>query len=393
MTKMKKRYLIFAFAYLSMCSFLSSFPAWAEDGVFPDKIIFGQTAAQEGTAAVLGLGMHVGIMAAFQQVNEQGGINGRKLELIAYDDGYEPEQAIRNTQKLIDEDHIFALIGGMGTPTAYATEPIASANKVPLIGQFTGAEFLRSPYKRYVVNIRGSYWQETEELIKHLTKDLGLTRIAILYQDDSFGRSGLSGVQQALEKRGLSLAGEATYKRNTVAVKSAVLRLRKVNPEAVVMISTDKPSMEFIRISNKIGFTPKFVSISAVGSVEFAKELGALGDGVIISQVVPLPYESTASALVHNYQAAMTAYKPEEGYSFLSMEGYMVGRFVAEILKHMDGDITRESFLDKVYEMGDVPLDDITLHYGPEDNQGMDKVFITVLQKDGSLAYVKQLSR
>ena len=366
-------------------------PARAEEGVFPDKIIFGQTAALKGPASALGLGMNAGIMAAFKEINDQGGVNGRKLELIADDDGYEPDRAIKNTQKLIDKDKVFALIGGVGTPTANAIEPITSEARIPFIGPFTGAEFLRAPYKRYVVNIRGSYWQETEEWIERLTTDLGLTRIAILYQDDSYGRAGLSGVQQALEKRGLSLVGEATYKRNTVAVKSAVLTLRKSNPDVVVMVGAYKPCAEFIRLSKKIGFTPKFVNISFVGSDALARDLGPLGDGVIISQVVPFPYDADASALVRNYQAAITAYKPEESYGFVSLEGYMVGRFAADILKHMDGDITREAFLDKVYEMGDISLDGITLHYGPEDNQGMDKVFMTVLQKDGNFLAVDKL--
>ena len=165
--------------------------AYSEQGVGDKSIIFGQTAALGGPAAALGQGMNAGILAAFQEANESGGVAGRSLELISLDDGYEPDLAISNTKKLITDKQVFALIGGVGTPTANAIQPITSEAKIPFIGAFTGAEFLRTPFKRYVVNVRGSYWQETEEWIERLTTDLGVKRIAILYQDDSYGRAGL----------------------------------------------------------------------------------------------------------------------------------------------------------------------------------------------------------
>ena len=367
--------------------------AYAEPGVDSDKIVFGQTAALEGPASALGTGMNKGILAAFKEVNDTGGVHGRMLELIAQNDGYEPNQAIANTKNFIHEKQVFALIGGVGTPTANAIEPITSEEKIPFIGPFTGAEFLRSPFKRYVANVRGSYWQETEEWIERLTTDLGIERIAILYQDDSYGRAGLSGVKRALEKRGMSLVGEGTYKRNTTAVKAAVLKIRKTNPEAVVMVGAYKPCAEFIKVSKKLKFNPKFVNISFVGSDALSKELGEQGEGVIISQVVPFPFDTSKNGLVGSYHKALKAYSAESDYGFVSLEGYMVGRLVIEVLEGMDGDVTRESFLDALYTLKDVKLDDITLHYGSEDNQGMDKVFMTVLQKDGSFLSVEKLSR
>lgn len=374
--------------------FILSLPSftYADDGITDKKILFGQTAALGGPAAALGKGMNAGILAAFKEVNAEGGVNGRMLELIAHDDGYEPDRAIENTKKLIHDDRAFALIGGVGTPTANAIEPIISREKVPFIGPFTGAEFLRNPFNRYVINIRGSYWQETEEWIERLTKDLGITRIGILYQDDTYGRAGLSGVQKALSKRGLSLVGEATYKRNTVAVKSAVLSLRKVNPEAVVMVGAYKPCAEFIKVSQKLKFKPKFVNISFVGSDALSNELKTQGDGVIISQVVPFPFDRSGNGIVKNYQNAMQVYNSELGYGFVSLEGYMVGRLVIKILRSMEGDVTREGFLDTLYTLKDITLDDITLRYGPQDNQGMDKVFMTILQKDSNFISVEKLS-
>ena len=174
--------LIFAvvICFLATC-------ALAEDGVTDAKIVFGQVAALEGAAADLGQGMRQGILAAFRDANRRGGISGRVLELKSLDDGYEPEKTIEAVKKLITDDKVFALVGAVGTPTSKAGQPIASAAKVPFIGPFTGAEFLRNPYKRYVVNIRASYFEEAGAWIDHLTEDLGISKIAILYQDDAPG--------------------------------------------------------------------------------------------------------------------------------------------------------------------------------------------------------------
>src|SRR5262249_18223458 len=189
----------------------------AENGVSKDRILFGQVAALNGPAQALGQGMREGIVAAFEEANRAGGVHGRRLELKSTDDSYEPEKTIVATNKAVTDDKVFALVGAVGTPTSKAGQPIATAAKVPFVGPFTGAEFLRNPFNRYVVNVRSSYFQETEAWIEHLTRDLGITRIAILYQDDAFGLAGLAGVKKAMAKREMSLVAEGTFKRNTTA--------------------------------------------------------------------------------------------------------------------------------------------------------------------------------
>ena len=260
-------------------------PATAEDGVSADSITFGQAAVLEGPASALGQGMRTGIQAAFDEINARGGVHGRKLKLISRDDGYEPDRAIAETRKLINEDKVFALIGPVGTPTSAAAQPIATAAKVPFIGAFTGAGFLRNPKLENVINLRASYGAETEAWIKHLTEDLKIKKIAIFYQDDAFGRAGLDGVKAAMSKRGLDLAEEATYERNTVAVKTALLALRRAAPEAVVMVGAYKPCAELIKLAHKLELNPVFVNISFVGASALAKELGPDGKGVVVSQV------------------------------------------------------------------------------------------------------------
>src|SRR3974390_1617124 len=157
-------------------SFLDA-AAYGEPGVFDDRIVFGQSAAFDGPAAALGLGMREGILPAFNEANAAGGVSGHKLELVTYDDSYEPEKAIATTKRLIDEDKVFALVGEVGTPTSNAVQAITTEKGAPFIGPFTGAAFLRNPSLRNVINVRGSYDQETEAWIEHLTKDLGISRI------------------------------------------------------------------------------------------------------------------------------------------------------------------------------------------------------------------------
>lgn len=371
---------------------LMDIAAHAEPGVFDDRILFGQSAAFEGPAAALGLGMREGILASFNEANAAGGVNSRRLELVSYDDGYEPEKAIANTKRLIGESGVFALVGEVGTPTSNAAQPITTDAGVPFIGPFTGAAFLRNPSLGNVINIRGSYDQETEAWIEHLTTDLGVSRIAILYQDDTFGRAGLSGVSKAMEKRGMKLVGEGTFERNTTAVKTALLAIRKAGPEAVVMVGPYKPCAEFIKLARRLKLDAVFVNISFVGANALAKELGEDGKGVVVTQVVPFPGDMSIP-LVARYQKALKAANPDAQIGFVSLEGYMVGRLVIEALGKVKGPVTRAGLLSTIKEVGTFDLGGVTLSYGPEDNQGMDQVFLTVIQADGSFKPVDRLER
>src|SRR5437660_3034639 len=360
-------------------------PALAEDGVTADTITFGQAAVLEGPASALGLGMQLGLNAAFNEVNAHGGRHGSKLKLISVNDGYEPDRAIAATRKLIDEDKVFALIGPVGTPTSAAAQPIATAAKVPFIGPFTGAGFLRNPKLDNVINVRASYGAETEAWIKHLTEDLKVKKIAIFYQDDAFGRAGLDGVKAAMGKRGLELAGEATFERNTVAVKTALLTLKRAEPEAVVMVGPYKPCAEFIKLARKLEFNPVFVNISFVGASALAKELGPDGKGVVVTQVVPFPWD-TSLKVVAEYQAAIKS-TPE----FVSLEGYLVGRLAIAALEKMGREPTRDGLIKAIKDTGTFDIGGLAMTFGPSKNQGLDPVFLTVIQADGSCKAAERL--
>jgi branched-chain amino acid transport system substrate-binding protein len=366
-------------------------PAGADPGVSADKIVFGQAAPLEGPAAALGQDMRTGILAAFEEANKAGGVNGRKLELISKDDGYEPNKSIEMTKKLLEEDKVFALIGPVGTPTSSATQPIAAEAGVPFVAPFTGAEFLRNPFKPNVVNVRASYFQETEAMVERLTKDRNATRIAILYQDDGFGRAGLAGVQKALDKRNMKLVSEGTFERNTVAVKAALLEIRKGNPEAVIMVGPYKPCAEFIKLARQVKLDAQFINISFVGSNALAKELGASGSGVVVTQVVPFP-EDAAIPVVAAYQAALKASDPNAKPGFVTLEGYIAGKLAIAALQKVSGEPTRKAFLDAALGNG-FDLGGVKLVYGKDDNQGSDEVFLTVIQADGTFKAVTSLSQ
>jgi ABC-type branched-subunit amino acid transport system substrate-binding protein len=370
----------------------SGVSAFAEDGVSADKVVFGQATALEGPASALGQGMKLGLEAAFTEINKAGGIKGRKLELKSVDDGYEPSKSIEVVKKLLEEDKVFALAGAVGTPTAAATQPIATAGGAPFIGAFTGAEFLREPYKPLVMNIRASYFQETEAMVEHLTKDIGASKIAIMYQDDAFGQAGLAGVKKALDKRQMQLAGEGTFERNTLAVKAALLAIKKAQPDAVIMISPYKPAAEFIKLARQIKLDATFVNISFVGSNALAKELGPAGAGVVITQVVPFPNDASIP-VVGRYQAALKASAPDAQPGFVSLEGYLVGRAIIVALEKVSGDLTRQAVVEAVQKAGTIDLGGFKLAYSPSSNRGSDQVFLTVIQADGSLKAVSHLEK
>ena len=361
----------------------AAYGAAADEGVTETSVTFAQVAALDGPAAALGQGMREGILAAFAEANRAGGVDGRTLKLDSMDDGYEPDRSVVQVKKVIGSDDYLGLIGPVGTPTTKATQPVASAAHFPFIGPFTGAGFLRDASFGNIFNVRASYAAETEEWIRYLVDEQGLKTIAILYQDDGFGRVGLDGVNAALKRRNMSLVAEGTYTRNTTAVKSALLTIRKARPDAVVMVGAYKPIAEFIRLSHRLKFTPEFVTISFVGSKALAGELGKDGDGVIISQVVPFPWDS-ALPVVAEYQTALTAANADAQPGFVSLEGYLVGRLAIAALKATGPNLTRAAFLDALDNLKTVDLGGVKLSFGPGDNQGMDKVFLTRITKSGS---------
>jgi branched-chain amino acid transport system substrate-binding protein len=353
--------------------------AAADPGVTATTILLGQSAAFSGPASELGTEMRAGAMAYFQAVNAAGGVNGRKIELRSLDDGYEGDRAAANTKKLIDEG-VFLLFGYVGTPTSNASKPIFTAAKVPFVGPFTGAESLRNPVNRYIFNIRASYYDETDKLVGQLVGQT-LERIAVFYQNDDYGKAGLTGVERAMTKRNMKIIATGTVERNTTEVAAAVKSICKVEPQGVVMISAYKSCAAFIKEARAAGCNPQFLNVSFVGSKALAHEAGPAGRGVGISQVVPFPWNLSAR-IVKDYQQLLEASTGKQNYSFTSLEGFIAAKVLVEGLRRTGQDLTREKFINAMEQIRDYDVGGFTVSFSPTDHSGSKFVELTVISKD-----------
>ena len=361
-------------------------------GITESEILIGQTAALTGVAKGLGINMRLGILAAFKEINKAGGVHGRTLRLVSKDDGYEPEQTITNIHELIEKEKVFTLVGGVGTPTSKAALPIVSKTSLLYIGPFTGASFLRTSHLNTVINVRASYAQETKEMVTRLRKDLNITRIAVLYQNDSYGLDGLRGVQAAVkEVKGTKLVSSASYRRNTLAVKTALLDIKRGKPQAIISIGSYLPVATFIKWAAKIGMRRTvFMAVSFTGVTPMASQLQKNRSRVYVTQVVPPP-DNLKSPLVINYRKALKAVDAKAKPGFISLEGYVVGRLVISALEKAGADVDHSSFLHAFkHTQTTFAIDDLQLTYDKKDNQGSDSVFLTRVYR-GKITPVRKL--
>jgi ABC-type branched-subunit amino acid transport system substrate-binding protein len=372
---------LFTRAVLGAWLLASATVSSAEVGVTPATIVLGQSAAFSGPAQQLGIQMRDGMKLWFDHVNRQGGVHGRKIQLVTRDDGYESTLAAENTRKLIQEDKVFALVGYVGTPTSQASLPIFTAAKVPFVGPFTGAELLRDPFNRYIFNVRASYYNETDQIVQQLLTT-GSKRFAVFYQNDSYGQAGLSGVKIAVANRGGEIVATGTVERNTVDVAKAVKEIVPSRPDAVIMISAYKSIAAFIRAAKKEGYNSQFYNVSFVGSKALADELGKDGHGVAISQVVPFPWSRKIAVVKEFYALAENA---KVDVNFSSLEGFLVAKVMVEGLRRVGKgrELTRESFIAAMETMDAVDFGGFLVSYSPKDHNGSRFVDLTIIARDG----------
>jgi len=352
--------------------------AYAETGVGANEIVIGMCNVQSGPAAALGIGLKKGSLTYFDRVNKAGGVHGRKIRVVSYDDGYEPKNTVACTHKLLNEDQVFALFGYVGTPTSTAIMPIVAEAKIPFFGPFTGAEFLRNPVNRYVFNVRTGYFDEAETQVKYLTERRRLRKVALFYQNDAYGLAVKEGVVKALRKRGLELAGEATYERNTTDVGAALAALKKANPEAVSMVGTYKAMAAFIKAAKAEGFKPVFLNVSFVGTAALGRELGDAADGVIVTQVMPSPHD-VSLPLVVQYRDDMKAAGHSE-FDYTDLEGYVDAVLFVEALRKAGPSPTRDSFI-AAAESLEGSVGGLPVAFSSQSHQALRKTFLTAFSR------------
>lgn len=377
------------FFFLSILILFYSLYYKLDNGITDKKIILGQSSAITGSASDLGKSFRDGALAYFAHINSLGGINSREIELITYDDKYEPSLAVENSLKLIQEDKVFALFGEVGTPTSKAVLSVVDKYKIPFLTPLSGAELLRKPFNPLIINFRASYYAETEAIIQYLVDEQKMKNIAIFYQSDSYGKAGLEGVKIALKKRGLKLNAKGAYIRNTLSITTALSSIKKVKPEAVVMIGAYKPCAEFTKRAKKSGLEKTtFANLSFVGSRSLISELEGQTDNIIISQVVPHPCLDNNKA-VSEYKEIFLKHDAKNVCGFVSLEGFLSAKLVVEALKLSGKSLSRERFIKSFEYMSSNTLDGLDISLSPSDHQAMKSVYLTTF-KNGELIEIKE---
>jgi len=369
---------------LSLCCFILTLcisPASAQTpGLTDNAILIGSCSALDGPAHFLGQQTVLGATTYLHSINDEGGVFGRKVQLLAFDDGYDPDKAPACFKRMTKEG-VFALGFFVGTPTAKVYVPMAQEEKIPVVGLFTGAQMLYEPLKRYVINVRASYFDETREQVDKLW-DNNIRKIGVLYQDDAFGKTVLDGVKLALQKHNSVPAGLGTFPRNSVDVDAGLKELLAAHPQAVVVVGPYSPVAAVIKKAHATGWRPQFLTVSFVGTEEFIKEAGPDAEGTIITQVVP-PYDRLDYPTVALYRQQLTKYYPEQKPSFASLEGFVDAMVLVEGLKRAGKDLNREkliSAIESIHEMNIGMGSKLVLDYSPTDHKGFDNVYPTIVR-------------
>jgi ABC-type branched-subunit amino acid transport system substrate-binding protein len=360
-----------------------SLPLQAQNttGVTDNEILIGSCSALEGPSHFLGTETVAGAKAYFAMINDAGGVDGRRLRLIAYDDSYDPAKTEACFNRLM-EQKVFALGFFVGTPTAMKYVPMAERDKIPLVGLFTGAQTLYAPMRHWVVNVRASYFDETREQIDGMWGTLAYKKIGVIYPEDAFGAAVLEGVKSALKAHGAEPVAVGSYQRQTAQVGGAIDTVKAANPDAVVVVGPSNTVAPILKQSHAAGWKPLFLTVSFVGTDELILEGGTDAEGVVITQVVP-PYYLTDFKTVALYRRTLTKYFPTAQPNFVSLEGFVDALVLVEGLRRAGKDLTREGLIRGIESIHDLDAGlgpQLKLDYSAKDHKGFDHVLPTVIR-------------
>lgn len=388
-----RRYLFFLSLFFAMflvvgCqSFTSDDPHNTEkQGIKKNEILIGSSLPMEGESGFLGRKTLRGALSYIKHINSKGGVHGRKIRLIVKDDGYNPTLCVSNTQKLIIEDKVFCLFNYVGTSTTVGIIPLVEEAQIPLVGVYSGADALRKPFVPYIINIRPSYYQESQQSIRRLVSSLGFSRIAILYQYDAYGFDGLKGVELAMRRYGMKPVASGSYRRESPDMQAALTRIADSKAEAVVLIGTPGPSTQFIRKCAEMGYHPVFLSDSFVGAHEMARRLKGVSATLLLSQVLPPPFlpSGEAAPYARKYVQLLSQYYPDEVPDIVGFEGYVNAQVLVEGLMRSGPDLSRSTFIQAVETIRNQSVaPGKALSFSQVDHQGLDDVNFILLQ-DGT---------
>lgn len=361
----------------------------AQAAVTQDEIVIGQVAPLTGTIAGTGNEYVAGGAAYFAYINDTGGIHGRKIRVAVKDDSYKPDQTLALTRQLLAEDKPLALFGFIGTANVLALtkNKVLEEAGIALLAPYTGAQDLRDPMHPNIFHIRASYTDETAGMVEHL-HTIGVRRIAVMYQDDPFGKSGLAGAESAMKRLGLELVAKGGYDRTKPeAVDAAVAAIAPAHPDAVIMVSVNKASAAFIKKLRAQGSQAQLFSISVVNFKELLVNAGENhARGIGISQVMPYPYSARAP-VVREFQTLMAKYQPDKVISYASMESFIAAKIMVEAIRRAGPEPTRQKVITQLERMNSYDAGGFRVNFSPGNHIGSRFVEVTVIGRDGRLLH------
>lgn len=350
------------------------------------EVLVGQVAPLSGVLASTGKQMVLGGRIYFEWVNDQGGIHGARLKVQVADDGYKVDDTVRLTRELLANPDVVALFGLAGTANVgqLLKDGVLAQAGVPLVAPYTGGDALRAPFNPWIFHVRASYADEAEYMVQHLTT-VGISRVAVLYQNDGFGQAGLAGVEAAMSKRQLKVLAAAPYERNTDQVDEAVRSIRAAEPQAVIMVAVNRPAAAFARKYREAGGAGVLYNISVVDPAELVR-LGGMANvrGLGISQVVPYPY-SPVLPVIREYQQLLQRYAPDEPITYTSFEQFLGAKVLVEALRRAGPQPTRAKVMAALEGLGSFDLGGWRVSYSPGNRVGSRMVEMTVIGTDGRL--------
>src|SRR5215471_15473049 len=350
-------------------------------GVSDKEITIGSCSALEGPSQFLGTQTVAGAKAYFESVNEAGGVHGRKLRLISSDDSYDPAKAEACFAHL-EKQGVFAMGFFVGTPTAVKYVPLAESNKIPLVGLFTGAQALYTPFRHWVINVRAGYADETKEQIDGMWKTLGYKKIGVIHPDDAFGAAVLDGVKNALKEHQSQPVAVGSYPRQTSQAEAAIQTVKAAQPDAVVIVGPANTVAPIIKMAHAKGWSPLFVTVSFVGTDDLIKLAGQDAEGMVITQVVP-PYYLTDLKTVAFYRRTLSKFAPGEAPNFVSLEGFVDAMVMVEGIKRAGKELTREGLIRGIESLHDFDIElgtQLKLNYSARDHKGFEHVIPSVVR-------------
>ena len=350
-------------------------------GVTTTTITLGQSAPLSGANKSLGDDIRNGALAYFKKVNDAGGVNGRRIELVTLDDANDTKRSGENTRKLLEENSVLALFGYASATLSRPALPFVEKHKAPFLAPFTGADPMRA-FNKYVYNMRASYADELEKIVDHYAK-YGVKRFSIVHYDDVVGKENFSAVDRALKERNLAAVSVAAFKdRAKPDVETGVKEVLKGDPQVIILTTLYKATSDFIKMARKAGSTAQMVSNSFPGSTPLAKELGKDGVGVVIAQVVPSPFGAGAILIVPEYRAAIEKLLGKPEYSFTSLESFIAAKVTVEAIRRAGPTLTRETFLRALDSMSSYDVGGYVVNFSPKNHNGSKFVDLTIIGKD-----------